>query len=119
MKLHLLAIAAISGIIPAVHSATSGGDRTLFLNQEESAKKVIVPLLIKQMILMYMVLLFLSDLLNLARIQQTQETNNSLLQWEYQELTKFNIVSIVDLYYDMRHMNILFNDLFAMYTSFN
>ena len=41
MKLHRLAIvAAISGIIPAVHSATSGVDRTLFLNQEESAKKV-------------------------------------------------------------------------------
>ena len=40
MKLHRLAIvAAISGIIPAVHSATSGVDRTL-LNQEESAKKV-------------------------------------------------------------------------------
>ena len=29
MKLHRLAIAAISGIIPGVHSATSGGDRTL------------------------------------------------------------------------------------------
>ena len=41
MKLHRRAIAAISGIIPVVHSsATSGGDRTLFLNQEESAKKV-------------------------------------------------------------------------------
>jgi len=44
MKLHPLAIVtAISGIIPAVYSATTtGGDhRTLFLNQEESAKKVI------------------------------------------------------------------------------